>query len=255
MAPVQCVGWGHPDTTGSPAIDYFLSSELLETADADEHYTERLVRLPAMGVYYHRPERPIHCRNRMDFGFAEDAHLYACPQTLYKFHPDFDAVIAGILQSDPRAEIVLLEGRVASWTNNLRRRFARTLPDSDRVRFIPSLSYEDFLSLLTISDVILDPLHFGGGNSSYEALAMETPVVTLPSLYLRGRITMALYKKMAFTELVVSSPQQYIESAVRLATDPDWNYFVRNQIREKNSILFEDLAEIRGLEQFLLSLT
>ena len=55
MAPVQCVGWGHPDTTGSPHIDYFLSSELLETADADAHYSERLVRLPLLGTYFERP--------------------------------------------------------------------------------------------------------------------------------------------------------------------------------------------------------
>jgi protein O-GlcNAc transferase len=50
MAPVQCASWGHPDTTGSPTIDYYLSSTLLETSEADAHYTERLVRLPQMGV-------------------------------------------------------------------------------------------------------------------------------------------------------------------------------------------------------------
>lgn len=55
MAPVQCVTWGHPDTTGSPYIDYFLSSELLETPDADAHYTEKLVRLPLLATYFERP--------------------------------------------------------------------------------------------------------------------------------------------------------------------------------------------------------
>src|SRR5262249_58481114 len=39
MAPVQCATWGHPVTTGSPMVDLFLSSELLEIAEADEHYT------------------------------------------------------------------------------------------------------------------------------------------------------------------------------------------------------------------------
>src|SRR5439155_19228973 len=58
MAPVQCVGWGHPVTTGSPTMDYFVSSELLEVPGADEHYTEQLVRLPSLGTYYHRLEPP-----------------------------------------------------------------------------------------------------------------------------------------------------------------------------------------------------
>src|SRR5439155_12479619 len=29
MAPVQGTTWGHPDTTGSPMMDFFISSELL----------------------------------------------------------------------------------------------------------------------------------------------------------------------------------------------------------------------------------
>ena len=54
-APMQCVGWGHPDRTGSPNIDYFLSSELLEPPNADRQYTEQLVRLPLLGTYFERP--------------------------------------------------------------------------------------------------------------------------------------------------------------------------------------------------------
>ena len=52
LAPLQCVAWGHPETTGMPTIDYFLSSELMEPPDGDSHYTERLVRLPHLGMCY-----------------------------------------------------------------------------------------------------------------------------------------------------------------------------------------------------------
>ena len=52
LAPVQCVTWGHPETTGMPTIDYFLSSELMEPPDGDAHYTERMVRLPNLGLNY-----------------------------------------------------------------------------------------------------------------------------------------------------------------------------------------------------------
>ena len=48
LAPVQCVTWGHPVTTGIPALDYFVSSELLEPDGAEAHYAERLVRLPRL---------------------------------------------------------------------------------------------------------------------------------------------------------------------------------------------------------------
>src|SRR5207302_339611 len=50
LAPVQCVAWAHPITTGSPEIDYYLSSESMEPDNGQDHYSERLVRLPGIGV-------------------------------------------------------------------------------------------------------------------------------------------------------------------------------------------------------------
>ncbi|MEA2739864.1 MAG: hypothetical protein QOH05_3171 [Acetobacteraceae bacterium] len=58
LAPVQCVAWGQPETTGMPTIDYFLSSTLMEPPDADRYYTERLVRLPNLGLCYRPDELP-----------------------------------------------------------------------------------------------------------------------------------------------------------------------------------------------------
>ena len=256
MAPVQCVIWGHPDTTGSPYIDYFLSSELLETADADAHYSERLVRLPLLATYFERPGAGSGPSASSLIPPASRPHTYVCPQTLFKFHPDFDEILAGILNADPLAEIVLLEGRVAYWTIGLKQRFEKTLPGgASRVRFLPAMPRDEFMNLLASSDVILDPLHFGGGHTSYEALAVGTPVVTLPGEFLRSRITQALYRKMGFTDLIVSTPQQYIETAVRLGTDRSERDRVSTQILERCPILFDDPLEVRGLETRLWSLT
>ena len=33
LAPVQCNAWGHPDTSGLPTLDYYLSSDLMEPPD------------------------------------------------------------------------------------------------------------------------------------------------------------------------------------------------------------------------------
>lgn len=252
MAPVQCVQWGHPETTGSPAIDYFLSSELLETAESDAHYTEQLVRLPELGIYYHRPMRTGEPRPRAYYGLSDSQHIYVCPQTLYKFHPDFDHILAGILRRDPDAELVLLEGRVRNWMDRLRKRFQKTLPNGDRrVRFLPAQKHEDYLSLFQVADVILDPLYFSGGNSSFEAFAMSAPVVTLPGRFQRGRFTLAMYRKMNFDELVVDSPEHYVDVAVRLGTNAEFNRTMRQRIQQKASVLFDDPEEIRRIEPFL----
>ena len=154
------------------------------------------------------------------------------------------------------AEIVLLEGRVEHWTNRLKQRFEKTLPGgTSRVRFLPAMPRDEFMTLLATADVILDPLHFGGGHTSYEALAVGTPVVTLPGEFLRSRITQALYRKMNFTDLIASTPQQYIDTTVRLGTDRVKRDRVSSQILKVCSVLFDDPQEVRGLETWLWSLT
>ena len=51
LAPQQLAAWGHPETSGLPTLDGFLSAELFEPPDAQDHYTEPLVRLPNLGVH------------------------------------------------------------------------------------------------------------------------------------------------------------------------------------------------------------
>jgi predicted O-linked N-acetylglucosamine transferase (SPINDLY family) len=252
LAPVQCVTWGHPLTTGIDALDYFLSSEALEVEGAQEHYTETLVPFKTLPIYYYRPRRPARPRDRASFGLPAGAHVYACPQSLFKLHPEFDEILGGILRRDPLGVLILLQARYPHWEELLRRRFAVTLPDVlERVRFLPRLDYEDFLSLNITADVLLDPIHFGGGNTSYEALAFGTPIVTLPSRFLRGRITYALYRQMGILDCVAADAGGYVDLAVRLGRDTLYHASVRDKILAANDVLYENAAGVRELEGFL----
>lgn len=164
-------------------------------------------------------------------------------------------MLAGILNGDALAKIVLLEGRVAHWTDRLKQRFEKTLPGGiSRVQFLPAMPREEFMNLLAAADMILYPLHFGGGHTSYEALAVGTPVVTRPGDFLRSRITPAVYRKMKFTELIVSTPKQYFETAVRLGIDRSERDRVSASILELCPILFDDPQEVRCFETWLWSL-
>ncbi len=251
MAPVQCVTWGHPETSGIDAIDYFISSEALETAESDASYTEKLVRLKHLNVYFYRPPAPKGPVARTRFGLSDDSTLYGCPQSLYKFHPEFDVILAGILRKDPRGVLVLLKGNHQDWDNRLMRRFQQTMPDLvNRVRWIGRQDRAGFLALNSILDVSLDPVHFGGGNTSYEALAMGTPIVTMPSQFLRGRLTYAMYVQMGVIDCVAKSPQQYIDIATRLGTDKSFRKTVSEKIRDNSAKIFENPAGVRDLEAF-----
>ncbi|HER27104.1 MAG TPA: tetratricopeptide repeat protein, partial [Rhodospirillales bacterium] len=197
LAPVQVTSWGHPISTGIANMDYYVSSHDLETDRGDDHYRETLVRLKYPPTCYARPEKVDLTLNRADFGLPEGANLYLCPQTLFKFHPDYDRVLGDILAADPQGRIVIISGRYANKQRLLTERFAKAFPDQvDRVLFVPRMNLEQFMQLILIADVILDPMFFGGGNSSAEAISAGAPIVTLAGEYLRDRVTYAFYKTM-----------------------------------------------------------
>lgn len=252
LAPVQVVSWGHPVTTGLPTVDYFVTTPDLDPPGNEAHYTEKLLRLPRLNVVYERPTLTGPPRDRSHFGLPADAHLYTCPQTLFKFHPELDAILADILRQDPAGLLVLVEGRELYWKDVILQRLARSIPDAaSRVRFVPKLLREDFLHLLAVSDVLLDPIHFGGGNTSYEGLALGTPIVTLPSALLRGRLTYAMYRQMELPDLIAADAADYVRLAVRLGTDADFRAATRQRIQERSPVLFDDRAIVGELERAL----
>lgn len=253
LAPVQCVSFGHPDTTGIPSMDWFVSNDLYETAAAPAHYSERLFLLRNLGslAYYYRPEMSPQPRSRAELGLPEGASIYLCPQNLFKLHPDMDDLVAGILRRDPRGRLVLIEGRIGHWTELIRRRWRASMADVlDRVVFLPRMPAPEFLNLIALADVMLDTVHFNGMNTSLEAFSVGTPVVTLPGEFQRGRHTQAMYHRMGLGECVADSAADYVDIAVRLGTDVAHRDAVRQRILERNACLYEDAGVVREFERF-----
>jgi protein O-GlcNAc transferase len=253
LAPVQAVGWGHPDTTGLTSLDYFISADGIEPDGAEAHYAERLVRLARLPAFYPVPQAPAR-RSRAELGLPATGRLYGCPQSLFKMHPDFDAVLAGIVRRDPQAWLVFLEGPQPEWGEALRQRWRAACPEvAERAVFLGRVAPEAFLGLLAELDVLLDPPHFGSGNTLYEAMAVGTPVVTWPGAFARGRIVAAAYRQMgAGEELIVQRLEDYAERAVAVAGDAGARAALRTTLPEAaRAALFDDQAALRGLEAFL----
>jgi protein O-GlcNAc transferase len=251
LAPVQCVTWGHPVTAGIPTVDYFISAEGLEPEESQDQYTEQLVKLKDLAVSYPRPMLNAPPLGRARLGLPIDAHIYGCPQSLYKMHPEFDAVLAGILQADPRGVLIFLAGQYKDWDNWFLQRLSRSVGNAvNRIRFAPRQDNQGFLQLNAACDVLLDPLHFGGGNTTYEALSLGVPVVTLPSQMLRGRIAYKMYLTMGVTDCVAKDAADYVQLAVRLGTDRGFRQTVHEKIMAANGALFENDAGVHQLAEF-----
>jgi predicted O-linked N-acetylglucosamine transferase (SPINDLY family) len=256
LAPVQCTSFGHPDTTGIPEMDYFVSNDLYERNEAQAHYSERLFllqNLPTL-AYYYRPSPATDVTGREASGLPAGTHLYACPQTLFKLHPDFDEIVLEILRRDPQGVLVLIQPQVEHWLRLLLGRLhARSPSCLEQILVVPELPRDRFLSLLECCDVILDPPQFNGMNSSLEAFAVGAPVVTLPGNSQPSRHTFAMYTCMGITDCVVESKEAYVAKCIAIASDPNLRRRLHDRILDDNGVLFENHKVVREFERFFVA--
>ena len=211
---------------------------------------DRLAPLPTL-AYYHRPADPGPLPARVAFGLSAAEHVYACPQSLFKLHPDIDELFGGILSADPAAVIVLIRSTYADYVAQLSARFSRALgPRAARIRFIDPLPGLSFLQFLALADVVLDTPHFNGMNTSLEAFSVGTPVITLPGALQRSRHTRAMYLAMGIDDGIATDAADYVRRAVALGTDPGAARALRARILERNPVLYDNPAVLREFERF-----
>jgi predicted O-linked N-acetylglucosamine transferase (SPINDLY family) len=259
LAPVQCKGWGHPVTTGLPTIDYYLSSDLMEPDDAPEHYSEKLIRLPNLALYYTPPRLPERFPSRVQLGLRPDAFVYLNSQSLFKNLPQHDDIYPRIAREIPHAQFVFISHSRPKVTETFRRRLKRAfdahgLAIDAFCRFMHRLNFPDFLGLNRVSDVLLDTLEWSGGKTVLEALSCGLPVVTCPGRFMRGRHAAAMLRMMGIYRTVAPDKEAYIRLAVELARDPHRLAETRNQIAARRDRLYRDSGFIAALEHFYTSL-
>lgn len=256
LAPRQCLLAGHPETSGIPNIDDFISSGPQEAPGAHAHYSERLVLMKTIPAVVDRTPLPDRILTRAELGLPAHRTLYVCPMRLQKMHPDFDRILGEILRRDPQGEVVLFDDHTApEWSAIVADRFLESLPDvAHRLRFRSwAAQREEFLSILARADVILDTPWFNGGVTSYMILGVGTPFVTWPSELFRGRMTDGMYRQMGLSDCVADSLEAYVRLAVALGADPLRREATRQRILERSNVLYGNLDAVSELADFLVS--
>ena len=219
LARYQITTFGHPETTGSNSIDFFLISKNCVNDNTQKHYSEKLLLMNYLPMVYSKP-----CTKRK---LTEDElakkNIYSCPQTLFKIHPDFDQIIFDILERDKKGVVYLIKDRNKVWYKKLIKRLSKNKKyDSKKIIFMDPLSYEDYLLHLGRSSVLLDPLYYGAGNSFFESMLFGTPTITFPTDYIKSRLVLGAYKQMEIKHPpIATSIQNYIDLAVKYANRDD----------------------------------
>lgn len=254
LAPVQAASWGHPETTGLPTMDYYLSAADLEPAEADAYYTEKLVRLPHLGCYF---ERSSAAAGALPAELSRaDGPLLVCAGVPFKYMPEHDWMLAEIVRRLGECRLVFFTHGNRTLSERLGARLLKAFSalgvDYRRhVQFLPWQSGGGFQAVLRAASVYLDTVGFSGFNTALRAVECGLPIVTREGRFMRGRLASGILRRMGLQSLVTPTEAAYVDLAVKLVQDRARRRSVVAAMEEARPRLYEDAEAVRGLEALL----
>ena len=270
LAPVQAVTWGHPETSGLPTVDLFLSARAFEPpAAAENNYSEKLLMLPNLGVYVEPLALPDADPDLSSLQLPTDEPLLLCPGQPFKYAPQYDNVWVQIAKGLEKRTLFRKRavGRLVFFRSHdsisdrmlekrLRAAFVRGAVDFDaHVSIIPFLEHARFFGLMRRSALMLDTLGFSGFNTALQAIECDLPVLAFEGDFLRARLASAIMREIELPELVATSTGDFVQKAIALMRSPDQIDELRAKIGQRRAVLFRNLAPVRALERCLIDVT
>lgn len=215
-APVQALYLGYFATTGTDAIDHYITDSIADPPGAESNYTERLLRLPGCAWCY----TPLHAASEVAPlpSANSGTFTYGCLNNPAKYNPAVLAAWSGILHRVPASRLLVYCG----WDDDSRQilldRFAAAGIDPARIAIQGKQSYPDYLASYSQVDLALDPFPYNGGATTCDALWMGVPSVTLAGDLFNGRIGTSLMHHAGLSGFSANTADEYVAIAAEWAT-------------------------------------
>ena len=256
LARIQAVSWGHPETTGLPTIDFYLSAKLLEPNGANSLYSEELVQLPNLGTYFESQEVAACSPDFESLDLNPSLPILLCAGSPSKYSPENDVVFLEIAKRLGQCQFIFFnfdENLTSILKERLQLAFTNAQLDARQfLRFIPFLPKEEFHGLMQKADLYLDTIGFSGFNTAMQAISSGLPIITIEGASMRGRLASAILKHMGLEDWICQSKKEYVDLAVKLIQNQVLRNSYRNKMVQSKAMLFDDLEPIRALEDFLM---
>lgn len=259
LSPTQVASWGHPETTGLSTIDYFLSGESFEPANAQDNYREKLITLPGLGTYFEL-EAAIESAdiNLTKLGIDPNRPILLCAGSPSKYNPSNDEIFIEIALRLGDCQFIFFSFQ-KELTEILKNRLfgaflKANLQPEHFIKFIPFLKRNEFNGLMQKSDLYLDTIGFSGFNTAMQAISCNLPIIAKESLFMRGRLGNSILKKLQLEELVSVTNSGYVEKVISSIQNKGRRQHYKDHIAKYKMQLFNDAEPIIALEQLLIQL-
>ena len=249
-APVQ-VAMHDFTTSGLDAFAAVFGDATLMPEGGEEGFVEPVVRLPSFYLHEPLPDVPIPARPPLG---VDGPLLLVSANNPAKLNDRVIDLWGRLLRHLPQARL-LLKYRDRFGDPRVRRRWLERLARSgigaDRLLFHtgdePLASH---LAVIGGADLALDPFPFNGCTTSYEALWMGVPVVTLKGRRFVGRAGAAMVQPLGLSDLAVADEDAYVAAALGLAADPARRARLRAELRPRlrSSALLDASAHAASVE-------
>ena len=230
-ARVQVTHVASAGTLGLRAVDFKLTDHYADVPENQAYLLETL--LPMQGCVYpwrHIEPAAEHRYRRRELGIAEDAVVIGAFVNPLKLSRRCLTLWREVLERIPHARLAF--SPLGAGLRDVYRRLVRAagIPE-ERIVFVPTGDGEaQNQSRYTLVDFVLDPLPYGGVNGTLEALDMHVPVVTLLGKRHGERTSYSILANLGVTDTVAHTGRDYVDLAVRLATDRAFMDDVRARI-------------------------
>jgi predicted O-linked N-acetylglucosamine transferase (SPINDLY family) len=249
-APVQ-VSWLGWDSSGIPAVDYFIADPYVLPDDAQDYYQEKIWRLPQTYLAVDGFEVGVPTLRREDLDIPTDAVVYLCSQSGYKRHPDNIRCQMKILKAVPNSYF-LIKGK--SDENIIKNFFGKMAEEEgislDRLRFLDR-DFDEYThrANLAIADIVLDTFPYNGATTTLETLWMGIPMVTQVGQQFAARNSYTFMLNAGITEGIAWSEQEYIDWGIKLGLDRELRWQIKGKLHAARAT-----APVWNAKQFTLDM-
>ena len=227
-APIQISGIGYFNTTGLPAVDYYLSDKYCDPPGNEALFTEKLLRLSHSHFCYTPPETVLECKRKWQ---RHNPVVFGSFSNFLKLNDRTLSTWKRIMDSVPGSRLLLKNVRKGQRElNDLAQRMSTLGFAMERVELREGSLY--YLDQYADMDIALDPFPYPGGGTTCEAIYMGVPVITLYGRRHGSRFGYSLLSNIGLEELTARTEAEYIEKAVGLALAPELLTDLHANLRE-----------------------
>ena len=238
MAKKQAIWMGYCNTTGVKNMDYIITDPNLIYENEKNLYSEEVIYLPEIwnchsGFNFKRKENPppIIKNNFITFGSFNNPA---------KMNETVIDCWANILKNIKNSKLIIKCANKERKLDRIEKLF-KTRGVLESVIFYTRMDkLEDHLNLYKEIDIALDTFPYNGVTTSFEAIWMGVPVLTMAGYNFNSRCGESINKNLNMEYLIAQNVDEYVTKAVELNSDLDKYYEIRKKIfkNSENSPLF-----------------